>query len=318
MSKLLEIQQNILETNAALADLEKAAIEEPESTSLGITADSLRKRYKGLEEEFMIEAGRIGIDVCSYRLFSEEETPTLKGLTSVLGDFQNLVTTVYDAVKTAVPKVRARVSSEIVAESEFRLGYTFPGSVGVVLTIQNQRSLFGDSPLDESLRQIAEMTKVQDSESVLGFSKKLGAASIRALYRWAYDHAESGMGVDLEWRRERLVRTKFFTQRPEFRRLEETINRTSEESITKVTEYGDLVGADVSRKTFHLKLDSGVEIRGSFSEAISESQTVELPKRYRVQLVRNQRIFYSTEQEIVTYYLEKLEPIYLKEGFRQE
>lgn len=38
------------------------------------------------------------------------------------------------------------------------------------------------------------------------------------------------------------------------------------------------------------------------SEAIVEEKTVELPKRYRAKIVKSEKILYSTEQEIVSYY----------------
>ncbi len=310
MNKLIEIQKQILETNGALAELEREIVKEPKSESLAAMAKSIEKRYIELEEAFLDEADNVGVDVCTYRLLSEEEErSTVKAVSTALIDFQNLVTTVYDAVKTAIPKTRARISKEIEVETEFRFGYTYPGSVGVVLTMPNERLLFGESNLDESVRLISEMARLHDSPSVLEFAKRLGPASIRALYRWAYDHDESGSGVEIEWRRKKVIRTRLFAQRPELKRLHNTIGMTSDESVSEQTLHADLVGADIMRQTFHMKLDTGEEIRGSMSEAIGEEKTVELPKRYRVKIVKTEKIFYSTEQEIVSYYLKELEPL---------
>jgi hypothetical protein len=312
MSRLSEIQEKLLETNAAIAELEKAIANDPKSLSLSAMMKSMEKRYQKLETDFLHEVDSLGVDVCAYRIFGEEEgRPTLKALSSVLGDFQNLVSTVYDAIRTAVPKVRARISAEIAAETEFRFGYTFPGSVGIVLTIPNQRLLIGESYLDECLRVISEMAKVHDSPEVLEYAKRLGPASVRAMYRWAYDHAESGLGVDMEWRRERIIRTRLFAQRPELERLHQTISLTSEEQVSESTAHGNLVGANVTRRTFQMELDTGEEIRGSLSKdmVISEEQTVELPKRYKAQIEKRQKIYYSTEEEAVSYHLLKLEPL---------
>ena len=309
MIKLAEIQEKLLETNAAIAEVEKAIAKDPKSLSLAATMRSLEKRYQKLESDFSTEVNNLGIDVCAYRVFSDEEWPTVKALSSVLGDFQNLVSTVYDAIKTAIPKIRARISAEVAAETEFRFGYTFPGSVGVVLTIPNQRLLIGESHLDESLHVISDMVKVHDSPEVLKYAKKLGPASIRALYRWAYDHAESGLGVDMEWRRQQLIRTHLHAQQPELQKLHQTIGVTSDESSSEQTHDATLVGVDVSRRSFHLKLDTGEEIRGSLAKDldISERQTVELPKRYRAQIRKTEKIHYSTEEEDISYNLLKLE-----------
>lgn len=309
MIRLSEIQDMLLETNAAMAELEKAIANDPKSLSLSATMKSLEKRYQKLETDFLAEVDSLGIDVCAYRIFGEEARPTLKGLSSVLGDFQNLVSTVYDAVKTTVPKVRARISAEIAAETEFRFGYTFPGSVGVALTIPNQRLLIGESYLDESLQVISEMVKVHDSPEVLQYAKRLGPASVRSLYKWAYDHAESGLGVDMEWRRQQVIRTRLFAQRPELEKLHQTIGVTSEERVSELTAHADLVGVDIARRNFHIKLDTGEDIRGALSDdiSISEKHTVELPRRYKVQIRKTEKIYYSTEEEVTSYDLLGLE-----------
>jgi len=309
MTKLAEIQERLLETNAAIGELDKAIANDPKSLSLAATMQSLEKRYQKLEVDFLAEVESLGVDVCAYRVFGDEEQLSIKALSSVLGDFQNLVSTVYDAIKTAVPKVRARISAEIAAETEFRFGYTFPGSVGVVLTIPNQRLLIGESYLDESLHVISEMAKVHDSPGVLEYAKRLGPASIRALYRWAYDHAESGLGVDIEWRRQQLIRTRLLAQRPELQKLYQTIGVTSDEKISELTVHADLVGVDVARRSFHLKLDTGEDLRGSLAEDldINEKQTIELPKRYMVQIRKTEKIHYSTEEEDISYNLLNVE-----------
>jgi len=309
MNRLSEIQEGLLDTNAAMAELEKAIANDPKSLSLLAMMKSLEKRYEKLEADFSAVVDSLGVDVCAYRIFGEEQYPSIRALSNVLGDFQNLVSTVYDAIKTAVPKIRARISAEIAAETEFRFGYTFPGSVGVVLTISNQRKLIGESYLDESLQVISEMAKVHDSPAVLEYARRLGPASVRALYRWAYDHAESGLGVDMEWRRQQIIRTRLFAQRPELERLHQTINLTSEERISEITVHADLVGVDVARRSFHLKLDTGENIRGSIAEdmEISEKQTVELPKRYKAHVRTTEKIHYSTEEEDITYNLLSLQ-----------
>jgi len=308
LSRLAEIQEKLLETNQAIAKLEEAIARDPKSFSLFAMMNSLNKRYLDLEVSFENEVDNLGIDVCSYRVFGENNQPSIKGLSAVLTDFQSLVTTVYDAVKSAIPKIRSRVSNEIYAETEFRFGYTFPGSVGVVLTIPNERRLVGESYLDESLNAISNMSKVQQPSEVLEYAKKLGPAAVRAMYKWAYDHAESGLGVDIQWRRQQIIRSRLFTQKPEFEKLHHTISVTSEEQVTEDKSYITLVGADIARQSFHIRLTDGNEIRGKLEVPLSDKQTIELPKRYLATIIKTQKISYSTEEEITSYRLVNLEP----------
>jgi hypothetical protein len=308
MARLTEIQEQLLDTGAAWAQLDRALAADPRSSSLKSMAQSLRKRQEALEAAFLQEADQLGVDICSYRLFTEGERPTIAGLSKVLGDFQGLVSVVYDAVKTAMPKARARVGADSLAATTFEFGYAFPGSLGVVLTVPNERLLIGESKLDETIETVFRMARAEDSSQILEHAKQLGPAPVRAMYKWALGHVESGLGVDIEWRRERLVRAKLLAQRPELQRLYMTIESTSEETTEQFEVKCDLVGADVTRRSFHIRLETGEDIRGAIKAPVSPSQTVELPKRYRVTLLKSTKTKYSTDEEETRYELLRLEP----------
>lgn len=309
MSRILEIQDNLQDTAAAIARLERAVREDPQSRSLLAMIRSLEKRQQEQEADFLLEADSLGVDVCSYRLFAEQGRPTIAGLSKALGDFQNLVSVVYDTVKSARPKERARVSSEIMHETAFTFGYAFSGSLGVVLTLPNQRLLVGESHLDEAIRVVFSMARVSNPEEILDFARRLGPGPVRAMYQWALDHAKAGLGADIEWRRNREIRANLLIQRPELDNLHRVIGRTSDETTEEMTVEGQLVGADVKRRSFHLQVEGQPDISGSFTDAISESQTVELPRPYRVTLTKTVRICYSTEQEDTSYRVIRLEAL---------
>lgn len=309
MSRLLEIQDNLQDTAATIARLERALSEDPQSRSLVAMIGSLEKRQQKLEADFLLEADSLGIDVCSYRLFSEEGRPTIAAVSKALGDFQTLVSVVYDAIRSARPKERARVSTEIARETGFAFGYAFAGSLGVVLTLPNERRLVGESVLDESVSVVFDMARASDSARILDFARRLGAAPVRAMYQWAFDHAESSLGAGIEWRRNLDTRASLFIQKPELERLHRVIGMTSDETTEEITVEGLLVGADVSRRSFHLQVEGQPDIRGSFTDAISESQTVELPRPYRVVLRKTVRVNYSTEKEDITHHVIRLEAL---------
>lgn len=173
MTKLLEIQEKLQDTTAAIVELERTAIEHPQSSDIGLIRRSLEKRQSVLLSELSVEADSVGIDVCTYRIFGDRERQTLRALVQTLGDFQTMVSTVYDAVKSNIPKIRARISPEMIKETEFDFAYTFPGSVGVVLTIPNQRLLGIESYLDETFSEIANMAQAKESSEVLSLRRDL-------------------------------------------------------------------------------------------------------------------------------------------------
>jgi hypothetical protein len=307
MIKLLEIQEKLRDTTAAIAQLERAVVKEPNSFSLKIMAESLKKRQSILDAEYATEADNLGVDICTYRIFSEKNRQTLRALVQTLGNFQTLVSTVYDSVKSKTPKMRARISDDILTETEFNFGYVFSGSVGIVLTIPNKRFLGIESELDESIAGIGEMTKARDPSEVLEFSRKFGGASIRALYIWAHDNDELGLSTGIEWKRNQVIRSQLLTQQPEFKKLHETISQLSDVVTTQLELTGTLWGVELSTGRFHLISDNGDSIKGSLENIINEKQTAELPTRYRATIIKREQMKYSTEQPVISYHLTKLE-----------
>ena len=82
----------------------------------------------------------------------------------------------------------------------------------------------------------------------------------------------------------------------------------SEESDSDLAVSGILVGADTKSRRFHFVTDDTDEdIRGKFSDAISESIHAEIPMRYVAHLHKTTQISFATEDEIVSYFLERLE-----------
>ena len=82
-------------------------------------------------------------------------------------------------------------------------------------------------------------------------------------------------GVGIEWRQRTLL-----VQRQEFKRLRDVIKQVSEPVIVEQVMPGMLLGASTVKHSFDMRLDTGEDISGKFSDAIGQDNTVELPKRY--------------------------------------
>lgn len=304
MSRLLDTVDKLQKTEAAIRRLEEAVAEHPELPSLAVNLRSLERRRRDLEMTFGRLTHEDFLDVCSYRIFSEAEDTrvTIPSLASALGDFQLLFTVVYDALKNGA-RQRIRRNPEIAAATTFEFGYSFTGSVGFVFTLPNDRLLTGGTDLDRAIDTIFELAKARDTDQIRSFARTLGVAPIRLMYKWATDHVDAGLGVDIDWRREYNVRSNLLVQVPELEVLQHAISQTSEEKREVFTTEGRLVGADVQGHRFRLKIEDGSEIRGQMSQSISAEQTVELPKRYTAQIEKTTIISYSTDEENVSYYL---------------
>jgi hypothetical protein len=196
---LFNIQDQLLDTQSVLADLEKAVALNPNSKSLQLARASLQKRYSAIESNFKSTAEAMGIEACNYRLFSDER-PSAHGVASALATFQNGISVLYDAIVNG-PKTKGRYGADVEYATRFNFGYCYSGSVGIVLTIPADRSMFDDSILDESFKAFSMVAKAQDRDTVKELKEKFGLASIRAVYRWVKANSESGQGADIKWER---------------------------------------------------------------------------------------------------------------------
>jgi hypothetical protein len=295
MPDLLDIQEKLQDTSAAIARVQRAIVENPDHRSLAANLRSLEKRWSDLEENFREAAHHLELDVCHYRIVFEDR-PTLMGLTSVWGDFQNLFSLVYDGLKNG-PKLLARPSPEALEATSLGFAYSYPGSVGIVLTLSNERLLLGGTLLDEAIQSMLELVRASDAKRLAALSKRLGVPPIRAAYQWAGDQLRFGMASEVEWRRQEQVRASLLIQKAELERFRLIASETSDDEEEQTTVSVELLGADAVSHTFHLRLQDGKEIRGRCPpEVIDETHSVELPKNYRATLVKTTKIRFSTEE----------------------
>ncbi len=304
MTRLLDTVNKLQKTNAVIRNLQDAVAKHPDTPSLVVNLRSLERRRRDLEMLFGRLTHEDLEDVCSYRIFSDREDGRIpiSSLASALVDFQALFSTVYDAIKNGA-RHRIRHRPEIAAATTFEYGYSFAGSAGFVFTLPNERLLLGGTDLDRAIDTIFEMAQAKESDQILRFTKRLGAAPVRLLYNWATGHVEAGLSADIDWRRDQHVRFNLLIQTPELEVLQRAISQTSEETREVFTVEGQLVGADVEGHRFHMKLSDGPDIRGQMSDYISAERTVELPRQYVAQIEKTTVVRYSTNQEKVTYHL---------------
>jgi hypothetical protein len=310
MSELLNLRNLVQETSATLERLEREIAKAPDDWSLAITAQSLRQRQIDLEKEFAFLTNTNLLDVCDYRLIPPANGEySVASITKTLSAFQDLVTTIFDAFKTT-PKIRARVGADVVEASTLNFGYSYPGSLGFVLTMPNERLLIGDSELDRAFVTIFEMAKAQRPEQLLAFVGRVGVAGIRRLYAWSRSHAEYGLSADIRWRRQEVERARVVVQSQELTRLTEIIDQASEEEIERLTLDGTLEGGDQQTRRFHMSFPGADDVVGQMGEAFAIApEALVLGRCYRAELVKRTVISLSTDQQDTHWELTGFTPI---------
>lgn len=307
MSDVLDITERLQETAAALVRSRREVAAAPDDFAMFLNLESLEKRHERLLGEMVVAAEAVGQDVCTYKVVPDRRIK-LAGLASVLGLYQSLVSVVYDALKYG-PKAKATVHADVAEHTSFDFGYAFAGSAGFVFTVPNERNLFNDSTLDESLRVIREIAKAAGPSDILAFARRLGPAPIRVMYKWAVDHVQSAFNADIEWRRGHDVRDETRIRVFDFQRLQQTISATSDDEREEVTSTGTLLGADVSARTFHFRPDAGGDVRGTSGDVIDLAHSVVLPQRYTATILKTTKVLFSTEEEKSSYELIRLRKI---------
>lgn len=309
MSSLSDLSRMIQSTTATLSEMQREAARSTESRSLSLSITSLEQRLQDLEGSFLSEANELGVEVCSYRVFGEEVQPKAISVAQALASFQTMVSTTYAAVKHGAPRKGGRLGAKDLDESEFTFAYTYPGSVGFVLTLPNERLLIGQSKLDEAMGEIVHIAKADEPATIATFVKRLGPAPIRAVHRWSKNHTDAGLGAAIDWQRNQEVLASVFLDVPEMDRLCETIEATSEASSEEIRLSGMLVGLHSERGTFDLILDNSSNIRGSLGLDVSEARPARVPARYSTVLTKTTRTRFATDSDDVTWVLDRLEPV---------
>ena len=336
MTDLISIQEELRDLNALIARHERVSAVHPDTDSLRANIKTLRRRRQVLEEAFSEAAARVEVDICSYRLVPVDGRLSIATLSRVLNRFQTLFSLVYSAIKTG-PKQRARLSTEVTNNTSFGYAYSFAGSVGFIMTLPKEQLLSGETHLDEAMQVVFHMARAKSSREVADFARRLGPSPVRAMYEWANDHIADNLEVDIEWRQgeevrsslfvqksqlEQLrkvmgetndereeVRSSLFVQKTQLEQLRRAIDETRDETEEELDVVGNLVGADVNGKTFHIETKEGEEIRGIFADAISEEHTVTLPKPCSAKIRKTKTIIYPTGKERISYLLLSLRSI---------
>jgi hypothetical protein len=229
----------------------------------------------------------------------------VKGITAVLGTFQEVFTTVYNAIVNG-PKQTSKVSAEIAVASSFGFAFTFPGSVGVMMTLPNDRLLVGETDLDQAMSKTLQLLTADDSDEIQELTRVVGVPAVRKAYEWAHVNSAAGFGADIVWRRGETGIMEVRVQAPEVAAVAMAMRAAvAEEQVVLV---GELMDVNMFDRTFQMSVD-GRTIHGQFDKAIRAGSPAELPKRYRAIMKISTRVVVGEGQEERTYFLVRLEPV---------
>ncbi len=304
MSRIADLAQEIQAVTEAVARAERTAALYPQYPSAFVTVRSLEKMRNGLSETFRQEVARLGVRACSYRIdFPKTQQPAIRGVTSSVGLFQEIFTNVYHALKNGARK-RARVSLASLEATRLNFAFTFPGSVGFMMTIEDEQQLFLESDLSVAMSKTLQLISAPNAEKLDELTEVTGLPAIRLAHQWAVENAKFDFGADIKWRVEQDDAIAIQVQPVEVRRLSGMLSQYIAKE--RVIEIAELRHLNMFDQTFEMILD-GKRITGTFDNAISAANPASVPRTYTAHLTVATRIAPTENSDGVTYYLERLE-----------
>lgn len=306
MSALAEIQRRIQSTSALIAEHERAIASSPPDlpNPLSINIRGLQKLKRRLERQFDEIAQEEELEVYRYRILDEDSDRTpLSAVAETWKGFQDVFSSIVHAVQESDPTYS---KDEVVAA--FGYGYTFAGSLGVVVTLpRGYKNLMGKSALEDSTQILFDLIEGGKSQDL---AKRLGRSPIATVNTWIETHIRNRLGIGLEWKGpsgSRLVEVLY----RDLHVLQSGLEKTTIEKA--ITISGVLVAVDTTSKTFKFRGDDQVIYEGGSGSTINAKHEASVPSRYTATITQITNLIAAHGQKPETR-LDKLQKIPKRKG----
>jgi len=315
MNGIHHLLEQLQDTDAATSRFESLAEANPTDSLHAINLRAVKKRRADLERRLNTELKGTQSDLVQYHVKKTDDNhyPVLAVAKAILG-FQELVTAVFDALRTA-PKKKYRPSADNIALSTLDLAMALPvGSVLISMSIENDRLLAVKSELDETFDRVFEILRTKDSEKLRALADSVGVASISKAHAWAESTTQFGLSTKISIQKDvGGESTEFVISNVEAQSLKEAIEEKSDREIDYEIVVGELFGIDVDanpdRSYFHIKIPDGRNLEGKLAETFPRGQHWAVNVIYTANLAKVTTIKYATGEEKVEWVLSNLAPV---------
>lgn len=297
------------DTEEAVETLQRNLDSNPASLVAKANLLSVEKRRRDLIRRLDYALHTRQEDLVRYEINRNAATYPAMAVAASITTFQELVTAVFDALRTA-PKRRYTPSSESIHLSTLDFATARSGSVLVSLSIPNERLLLIESQLDMAFDTVRRLLASASKDDIRQFVDTVGIAAISKTYAWADTSASYGLDTVVRWGKKFDELTEMVVDRTQAQHIKEIIEETSDNIKEPALMEGILVGFDADTSYFDLKIGKDVYIRGDLAPGLSRQWTTDLP--YRASLLRTTHVKYATGEESTRWTLlglERLEEI---------
>ena len=310
MSDLQHLIDSLQDADGTLSSLERAARERPNDEVLQFNLQSIARRQSDLIRRIDFNLHVTQNEICRYRVMRDwSDAYPVKAVAESLSKFQDLVTSVFDSLRTA-PKRRYRPSPENVDLSALNFAGAAAGSVIVTLSIPNDRLLAGETILDRTFGLVERTLEAKDSEQLHALAQEVGIASITKAYAWAEANVSFGLDTSIGWGKYYKTGNQFVVSKADAQTIKDIIENKSDEATDFVEMDCTLLGFDGATSYFHIQqLGEKDGIIGDLGPAITHSWTTSQP--YHARLLKTSQLKYATGEEKISWTLIDLQPLEL-------
>ena len=283
MSDIQAVFERINDVESTITTLERqqGATDFPRSVALR----SLRARRDELLQALDELSRAQLVDVCDYKIIPDAwDRYPVKAVADAIGSFQEMFTAFFASAREKRPRHRAVFDADIVQASTLNLGYSYSGSLGLVLYTPSDQFLLFESDQDIAIHAIFELAKQETSTGVRGIAETFGRAPVRKFYEWSQVHVAHEFAADIKWKRGPETKDGRLIQPAELRNVLALINEATDTKEDRIVLEGILVALDVTRRSFKLSFPDSPDIRGDFDEHFNWQVPHEIPGSYRATL----------------------------------
>jgi hypothetical protein len=308
MSEISILVEDLTDSEAAVEYMERALAANPTDEILQINANSVRKRRDDLTQRLNYLLHTKQAEFVRYRILRSwtDSYPTAAVAKSMLA-FQELVTAVFDAVRSRKPKAKYQPSPENASLSALDFAGAATGSVVVAMTVPNDRLIVGETDLDNAFQLVERVLSARASEDLNLLKDTVGISSITKAYAWAQTSVSFGLDTQFSWGKRYTDLHKVEITKDEAEIVRALIDAKTETVDEETEVRGILHGHDGDRSYFHLTTSDERELIGDVDPALPKVWTTGKPYIARVR--RLAQLKYATGQEIEKWTLKGLLPI---------
>jgi hypothetical protein len=249
------------------------------------------------------------IEVCDYRLLPETQIEyPLKSIASSFLSYQLLFSQIHDSKINGTQKERQSITRAAAIESELEFGYSYSGSLGIVLLTKSKRD-FWSGNLDASIEALYQSINIQDHDEVRDVARELGGGVVKRIHDWAESNVIGGYSADVRWKLSSGKQMAEVIPRRKMSNVLDLIKSTSDKKVRTFDTVGFLVGGDLVSSSFHFSEPDGDSYKGKIVRDFNVLVPLRLGARYSATMRETSVEHYATEKTDRSYELVSLTPL---------